>query len=131
MVYPDTDVMIDILREYPPAMEWLRSLGDGEVRLSGYVCAELIQGCRNKGEQSKVRNLLAKYAVVWPDAETCDRALNVFTRFFLSDGLGIIDALIAQSAVDIGINLATFNTKHYRCVPGLQTYQPYRRETER
>ena len=114
MVYPDTDIMIDILREHPPAVEWLRSLGEEEVRLSGFVCAELLQGCRNKNEQRRVATLTSKYVVVWPANETANRALRVFTQFHLSDGLGIIDALIAQEAVDLGVALSTFNTKHYR-----------------
>jgi len=50
MILLDTDIMIDLLRNYPPAVVWLRSLGDEEIALPGFVVMELIQGCRNKAE---------------------------------------------------------------------------------
>lgn len=50
MIVLDTDVMRDLLREYPPAVTWLESIGEEEVVLPGFVVMELIQGCRNKGE---------------------------------------------------------------------------------
>ena len=43
----DTDVMVDVLREHPPAVAWLRSLGEEEIVLPGYVLMELLQGCRD------------------------------------------------------------------------------------
>ena len=54
MILPDTDVMIDLLRQYPPAVIWLESLGEEEVVLPGFVVMELIQGSRNKAEQEVV-----------------------------------------------------------------------------
>jgi predicted nucleic acid-binding protein len=52
----DTDVMIDILRDYAPAIEWLSSLQDEEAPgLPGFVVMELVQGerwCRSSGRKS-------------------------------------------------------------------------------
>ena len=54
MILLDTDVMIDLLREYPPAVEWFNALAEDEVIiLPGYVVMELLQGCRNKREQEQ------------------------------------------------------------------------------
>lgn len=46
----------------------------------------------------------------------------------LSHELGILDALIAETAVGLNMELTTFNTKHYSIVATLQTIQPYARE---
>ena len=54
MLILDSDIMIDILRQYPPAIDWLESLGDEEIILPGFVVMELLQGCDNKAEQEKV-----------------------------------------------------------------------------
>jgi hypothetical protein len=51
MALLDTDIMVDVMRQYPPALVWLKSLGEEEVILPGFVVMELIQGCRNKAEQ--------------------------------------------------------------------------------
>jgi predicted nucleic acid-binding protein len=61
MIILDSDVMIDLLRQYPPAVAWLKSLGDEEIVLPGFVVMELIQGCSNKAEQEKVENVLAAF----------------------------------------------------------------------
>jgi hypothetical protein len=57
MLLMDTDIMIDLLRKHPPAVAWLRSLGEEEIALPGFVVMELIQGCRNKAEQKRLRNI--------------------------------------------------------------------------
>lgn len=48
MILLDTDVMIDVLRAYPPAIAWLDSLGDEVIVLPGFVIMELIQGVQDQ-----------------------------------------------------------------------------------
>lgn len=125
MVRLDTDVMIDILRQYPPAVAWLGSQGDKQVILPGFVVMELLQGCRNKAEQERVEKALENYAVAWPSSEVCEQALSVFSHYHLGHGLGILDALIGQMAVALRLPLCTFNQKHYAAIPDLESLQPY------
>lgn len=131
MLLLDTDVMIDLLRQYPPAVAWLESVGDEEIVLPGFVVMELIQGCRNKQEQDKVEAVLATFRVAWPSPATCDAVLSVFARYYLSHNLGILDALMAQMAVALSTPLHTFNQKHYVAVPYLSTIQPYEKDITR
>ncbi len=127
MVFADTDVMVDVLREHAPALAWLSSLGDEEIVLSGFVAMELLQGCRNKPEQARVESQLRAFQIVWPTADTCDRALAAFAQHHLTHSLGILDAVICQQAISLGASLGTFNAKHYAAVPGLTLAQPYAR----
>lgn len=125
MIFLDTDIMIDFFRRYPSALGWLDDIGKEEVGLSGFVVMELIQGCQNKKEQGKLEKVLSDYQIIWPSDEVCDQALWVFARYHLSHSLGLLDALIAQAAISLGVPLCTFNEKHYACIPGLTTKQPY------
>lgn len=125
MLLLDTDVMVDVLRGFPPALAWLASLVDEPIVLPGFVVMELIQGCRNRREQRKLERVLVPYTVVWPARETCDTALHVFGRFHLSHNIGVIDALIGQLAVDLDTPLWTFNQRYYVAIPNLRTMQPY------
>ena len=125
MILLDTDVRVDILRQYPPAIAWLETLDDEGILLPGFVIMELIQGSRNKEEQEKLEKELKNYSVVWPSGAMCNEALSVFARHHLSHGIGVLDALIGQIAVARDVPLHTFNEKHYEAVPGLQTVQPY------
>ncbi len=127
MLVLDTDVMIDLLRQHPPAVAWLASLGDEELVLPGFVVMELIQGCRNKSEQTRVETTLRDYAIAWPTEETCEVALASFSTYHLSHNLGLLDALIAHTAVALNAPLCTFNQKHYTAIQILSTIQLYAR----
>lgn len=105
MIILDSDVMIDLLRQHPPAVMWLGTLGDEEIILPGYVAMELFQGCKNKAEQAKAEKVLAGLEIVWPSPETCNRALAVFSRYHLSHSIGLLDALIGQTAVALNLPL--------------------------
>ncbi|TAE59067.1 MAG: type II toxin-antitoxin system VapC family toxin [Nostocales cyanobacterium] len=127
MILLDSDIVIDFLRKYPPAIIWLSSLGDEEIALPGYVAMELMQGCKNKLELQEIRKFIANVEVIWPTPETCDQALEIFANYHLSHNLGLIDALIGQTSIACGLPLHTFNVKHYAVIPGLITVQPYQR----
>jgi predicted nucleic acid-binding protein len=125
VVLVDTDVMVDLLRQHPPAVAWLDTLGEEELLLPGLVVMELIQGCRSKAEQRRLQKALEPYAMIWPPSEVCDEALRVFTNLYLSHGVGVLDALIGQLAVSLDVALCSFNQKHYGPIPGLRCIQPY------
>ncbi|MCS7040950.1 MAG: type II toxin-antitoxin system VapC family toxin [Caldilineales bacterium] len=128
MILLDSDVMIDLLREHPPAVAWFNGLDEEEeIALPGFVVMELIQGCRNKAEQERLQRVVTPYGVVWPTPRDCDRALERFLKYHLSHGAGLLDVLIAQTALALGIPLYTFNQKHYSFLSDLQTVPPYTR----
>jgi predicted nucleic acid-binding protein len=83
----------------------LESIEGEKVALSGYVAMELMQGCNNKIELQQIRRLIANFEVVWATAETCNQALEVFAEYKLSHSLGLIDALIGQTAISLGVPL--------------------------
>jgi predicted nucleic acid-binding protein len=123
----DTDIMVDVLRQYPPAISWLTSLGDEPVILPGYVAMELYQGCKDGAEQAKVDRVLKTCKIAWPSEESCMAALAIFKQQHLGSGLGVLDTLIGQTAVALNMPLHTFNQKHYRAILGLELVQPYER----
>ena len=130
MILLDSDVLIDLLRNYPPATEWFDTLHeDEELLVPGYVVMELIQGCRNKSEQERTQRELSTYGVVWPSPTDCDQALEVFGTYHLSHNAGLLDVLIGQTSVSLGVPLHTFNQKHYSFIAGIQTVQPYTKNT--
>ncbi|HLO14926.1 MAG TPA: PIN domain-containing protein [Anaerolineales bacterium] len=123
MILLDTDVMVDILRGHELAKAWLQSVD--EIGMPGLVAMELIQGCQNAREQRTLEKELSEYQLYWPSVEDCNRAMKTFSSHYLSDHIGLMDALIAETAIGINAKLATFNVKHYRVINGLQSLQPY------
>lgn len=85
---------------------------------------ELLQGCSNKTEQAKVEQFLTGFETVWPLPETCEEALEIFARYHLSHKVGLLDALIGQTAVALNLPLHTFNRKHYVAIPNVIVIEP-------
>lgn len=126
MDHLDTDILIDVQRGHPPALEWFGQLVD-LPSVCGLVVMELIQDAHNKGEVNEALKLVAPLPVVWPSEADCLRALADFSSFHLSHSLGLIDSLVASCAVGRSARLCTFNDRHYKCVPGLTIVRPYSR----
>lgn len=123
----DSDVLIDVLRGFPPALIWLSAHKTQQFVVPGFVILELIQGCQDKTQLSRLQAFLRPFQRFWPDAEICEKAVQTLATYHLSHSLGVIDALIAESAIALGIPLCTFNEKHYSAVPGLLLEKPYSR----
>ena len=76
---------------------------------------------------NELEKFIADFKVIWPTSETCDKALEIFTKFNLSHNLGLLDAIIGQTAVMLDLPIHTFNRKHYAVIPELVTIQPYQK----
>jgi predicted nucleic acid-binding protein len=127
MILLDTDIMVDVLRGHPPAQEWLKNAAGQELGLPGLVLMELLQGCQNTRQQKALQKRIKDFPLFWASSQDCTRALADFSAFHLSHQLGIFDALIGETAIGLGAELATFNTKHYSVLSGLKLVQPYQR----
>ena len=118
---------MDLLRGYPPALAWFQSLA-GSVAVSGLVVMELLQGCRDSSDLRAIEKLIRPLTVTWPDADDCDRALSTFKQHRLKNSIGILDALIGESAVGSNATLCTHNSRHFALITGLTLEHPYEKK---
>ena len=129
MIVVDTDILVDVLRKYSPALQWLASLEDEEeIAFPGFVAMELISGCQNKAQQYRVEKHISNYTILWPSPSACNQALHTFTQYHLSHGIGLLDSLVGHTVVETNLPLHTFNKKHYAPIQNLTTIQPYRKD---
>lgn len=122
----ETDVLVDVLRGHAPAVEWLAGLPASPL-VAGYTALELYAGCRDLRAASAVDKLLGDAEVRWASVEGASQLLRRFARLWLKSGIGPLDILIAQTAIEASATLATFNTRHFASVSGLSVEQPYER----
>ena len=123
----DADVMIDLQRQFPAAIIWYGSVRDGILALPGHALMELYQEAQNTQQAIIIDRLTSPLPIIWPNDAECLQAVRNFRRLHLSHGLGLVDALIAATALSLNAPLCTFNLKHFRHIPGLVTEQPYTR----
>ena len=92
------------------------------LQLSAVSYMELVQGMRNKRELETLRaDIDQRRATILPITEaTSARAVTLVENHFHSHALQLADALIAATAIEHGLSLATGNDKHYRVIDDLK-----------
>ena len=88
--------------------------------ISSMTHMEVLVGARNKREQTKLAKFLGRFEVIKFSGPIADWALRLLTRYSLSHGLLIPDALIAATALAEDQPLATKNRSDYEFIKGLR-----------
>ena len=118
----DTDVLIDFLRGYGPAVSFVNVHSD-RIVLSAVVVAELYAGARgakDDPEQTVLENLLSLFRVV-PINNEIARLGGLYRRDYgPSHGISLPDALVAATAFLERAELKTLNVKHYPMFEGIE-----------
>lgn len=120
----DTDVLVDYLREFPPAVEYLESLED-KLCTSGIVVAELYAGVREGRERHALDSLLSVFEIKPIDADLAERGGLLRREHASKHGMGLADALVAATAQQCGAHLVTLNAKHFAMLHNVVV--PYRK----
>jgi hypothetical protein len=112
----DTDVVIDYLRGQPDAVSWLESLTDRPF-VSVISIGELYAGVREGAERTALEQFVALTRVIPVDLQTAERAGLYVRQFRKSHGVMLPDALIGATSEELGVQLATLNSRHFPMLP--------------
>lgn len=108
----DTDILIDFLRGRKEAVLFLERFID-DLRVSAVTVAELYQGVRDGKERTQLAITLSAITVL-PLTEEIAELAGLFRRDFkASTGCGLADCMIAATATQHRLQLATLNAKHF------------------
>jgi len=119
----DTNIIIDMSRGYKPAVDFINSLDQRNICLLTYF--ELLNGARNKRQFDGIVEDSSKYKIYGFSRKIEQIALDMFVKYKLTHGMGIIDSFVAASTVGNNLKLATKNRKHFDFIKGLKVYDPY------
>lgn len=115
----DTNVLIGFLRKEKRAISFLDSLE--KVVLSVISAGEIYQGARNKRELSLTKDFLSTHCrIILIDEQISGLSLKLLEKYTLSQGLLLLDALIAATAVKYNLTLITSNIKHFEMIKELK-----------
>lgn len=116
----DTDVLIDAGRKISEAVSCLERIEQRSSLATSVVTQmELIVGCRDKAELRELEKFLRRFMILDLTEAISAKAVELLTRYRLSHGLLIADALIAASAMIYGAELISKNQRDYRFITGL------------
>lgn len=105
----DTSAWIDFFRGDAKAVKRIDALLEQDAaRLCGPVYAELLSGSRNKAEQNHLKTDFQAIPWITINETAWERAADVrFNLARIGEQCGLLDVLIAQTAVDGGARLLT------------------------
>jgi hypothetical protein len=86
---------------------------------------ELIIGCRDKSEVNKTLKFFGDYSVIDISIPVSKKAYQLIIEYSKSHGLVIPDAIIAATALESSLTLATSNVRHFDIIEGLGVQKPY------
>ena len=119
----DSDVLIDISRNRPEAIDYVDTLPDPWM-ISQVTAMELLVGARDKREVAHLDAFLSSYQVVLLSASIGQRAYGLLMRYAKSHGLHVFDSLVAATALERGLTLVTKNRRHFAMIDELTVEVP-------
>ena len=119
----DTTVLVDLLRGYPPAKEWITL--QSPKGITPIVYLELLEGASNRFAQQQVFKLLRLFPQISLQENDFSWAIESLTQYQLSHQIGAFDALIAAPCYRLQIPLYTQNLKHFMPMLGSLVRKPY------
>jgi predicted nucleic acid-binding protein len=119
----DSDVLVDISRSKPSAIEYVDTLPDPWM-ISQITAMELVVGARDKREVAYLDAFLSSYPIVRLTEPMGRRAYRLLMNYAKSHGLHVFDSLIAATALEQGLTLVTRNERHFGMIVGLVLQVP-------
>ena len=116
----DTDIFIWVQRGNENAAKLFEK--EEEKHLSVQTYMELLQNAKNKTQHKYVKDFLSTFGfIVLPLTENIGHRASIYIEeYTLSSGLRSGDAIIAATAVENSLVLASSNSKHFKSVKELQ-----------
>jgi hypothetical protein len=119
----DSGIMVDFTRSAAIAVDYLQSLRPA-FRISAITALELIAGARSQREVAELDILLSIYEQIPPTEDILGRAYYLMKTHGKSAGLRTLDAIVAATALEEGLTLATENRKHFQMIRDLKLEVP-------
>jgi len=116
----DTDIFIWVQRGNEKAAKLFEK--EEEKYLSVQTYMELLQNAKNKTQHKYTKDFLSAFGfIVLPLTENIGHRASIYVEeYTLSSGLRSGDAVIAATAVENNMTLASSNVKHFRIIKELQ-----------
>ncbi len=116
----DTDIFIWAQRGSEKAAKLMEKSDERFLSVQTYM--ELLQCAKNKTQHKYVKDFLSSFGfTVLPLTENIGHRASIYVEeYTLSSGLRSGDAIIAATAVENNLMLASSNLKHFKAVKELQ-----------
>lgn len=127
----DADVIIRGERGTFDLRSWLEGHADEQFEVAAITVAELWHGVERATGAHKSRRRQYLQAVLAPlpiipytELTAREHARTWAELEAVGKMIGFYDVIVAATALERGSTVATFNRRHFECVPGLKVIEP-------
>ena len=117
----DTDVLVDFLRGFSIAVEYIKTHSE-DIIISAISVAELYAGVKDS-EREQLDALISLFKVIPATKEIAVTGGLLKQQYFKTHGVGLADAIIAATSINLNATLKTLNIRHFPMLKGLKA--PY------
>lgn len=121
----DSDILIDLLRYKPEAIEWANSIGSYKPGIASIAWMEVVRGATDRTKRDQTIKFLKQFRVIHYESSDSFWAMHQMAQYHLSHGVGLADVMIGAIAVRLHVPIYTRNVKHYSPLTGVQAIRPY------
>jgi predicted nucleic acid-binding protein len=121
----DTSILIDMSRGREPAIKWLQEQSETVFGLPVLVCMEFVDGARDTAERERTLKMIGQYPTIHLTPADSAWAQEQHAKYKLSHNVGILDCLIASSAMRLVVPIYTLNIRHFSPLPDVEAIRPY------
>ena len=95
-----------------------------DIGVETVVYIECIQGSISNADKRRIKRSLQNIKFYPLTNDTAQKAIELIDTYSNSHGLLLGDALIAATAIEYGLTLITYNTKHFQFIKDLKILKP-------
>jgi predicted nucleic acid-binding protein len=117
----DTSVLVNVQKEIKKTSDLFVKYQD-RILISRMTAYELIYGSRNKREKELNKKFIENIEVFEINEAISIQSYNILDKYGLATKFGIIDAVIAATAIVNKYPLWTLNKKHFRKIKRLKLF---------
>lgn len=121
LILLDTSILIKAQKDSRFA-KMLDELADDLV-ISLITSSELIVGSRDSREKKENKSLANYFQILEINEEISELSYHLIDKYGLKVKMGILDALIAATAMHHKVPLWTLNAKHFKQIEGLKLFE--------
>jgi predicted nucleic acid-binding protein len=125
MALIETSVVVDFLRRYTPAFTWLHTQSQQPLVITPIIWMEVISGGDNKIKRRRAAQFMEQFEMIYLTDADLEWAMEAQMQYELSQGVGMMDCLIASVSHRLQVPLYTHNLKHFTPLLGNLAQKPY------
>ena len=116
----DTDILIWVERGNQKAAHFINAAGERYLSILTFM--ELLQGARTQKEIQRIKDFVSSLNFqLLPLTENIGHRASIYIEeYTVSRGIQVGDALIAATAIEHNLVLATGNQKHFKAIRDLK-----------